>query len=115
MCTENPVSIFAIYHPKAFFDNVEAGNRNGIGMDINVRDWLESLGLGEYAAAFEENYNDGQVLAHLTADDLKEIGVSAVGHRRRLLEAIKKLAQGDQSDNLAVNEFDDTPSITKHD
>ena len=60
-------------------------------MEIDVSAWLESLGLGEYAAAFEENFVDGQVLKHLTADDLKDIGVAAVGHRRKLLEAIAKL------------------------
>ena len=62
-------------------------------MEIDVRTWLEGLGLGEYAAAFEENFVDGQVLAHLTADDLKDIGVTAVGHRRKLLEAIAKLSE----------------------
>ena len=62
-------------------------------MEIKIRTWLESIGLGEYAAAFEENHIDGQVLAHLTADDLKDIGIIAVGHRRKLLEAISALAQ----------------------
>ena len=62
-------------------------------MEIDIRSWLEGLGLGEYAAAFEENCVDGQVLAHLTADDLKDIGVIAVGHKRKLLEAIAALKQ----------------------
>ncbi len=60
-------------------------------MEIDVRTWLEDLGLGEYADAFEENFVDGLVLSHLTVEDLKDIGVTAVGHRRKLLEAIAKI------------------------
>ncbi|WP_170560607.1 adenylate/guanylate cyclase domain-containing protein [Ruegeria atlantica] len=60
-------------------------------MEIDVRTWLEDLGLGEYADAFAENFVDGHVLAHITVEDLKDIGVTAVGHRRKLLEAIAKI------------------------
>jgi SAM domain (Sterile alpha motif) len=48
-------------------------------MDIVV--WLRSLGLGKYEAAFRENEIDETVLPNLTADDLKELGVTALGHR----------------------------------
>ena len=58
-------------------------------MDIVV--WLRSLGLGKYEAAFRENDIDETVLPNLTADDLKELGVSALGHRRKLLDAIAAL------------------------
>jgi SAM domain (Sterile alpha motif) len=54
-------------------------------MDIVV--WLRSLGLGKYEAAFRENEIDEAVLPNLTAEDLKELGVTALGHRRRLLDA----------------------------
>ena len=47
-------------------------------MDIVV--WLRSLGLGEYEAAFRENEIDERVLPNLTAEDLKDIGVSIVGY-----------------------------------
>lgn len=83
-------------------------------MSIDVRDWLEGLGLGEYASAFEENYIDGQVLAHLTADDLKEIGVAAVGHRRRLLEAITNLGQDDEPNNSVGKELNEAPATIQH-
>jgi class 3 adenylate cyclase len=70
-------------------------------MDIVV--WLRSLGLGKYEAAFRENEIDETVLPNLTAEDLKELGVSALGHRRKLLDAIAALrgdtsAQGPSSD-----------------
>ena len=58
---------------------------------MDVAAWLESLGLDQYAQAFADNAVDAAVLASLTADDLKELGVAAVGHRRRLLEAIAAL------------------------
>jgi SAM domain (Sterile alpha motif) len=58
-------------------------------MDISA--WLEGLGLGQYKQAFHDNAVDANVLPQLTGEDLKEIGVTAVGHRRKLLEAIALL------------------------
>jgi SAM domain (Sterile alpha motif) len=52
-------------------------------MDIVV--WLRSLGLGKYEAAFRENEIDETVLPSLTHEILKELGVTAVGHRLKLL------------------------------
>ena len=84
-------------------------------MEIDIRAWLEGLGLGEYFVAFEENRVDGQVLAHLTADDLKDIGVTAVGHRRKLLEAIASLGADDQPDEaVAVGAQDPGVIAQKH-
>jgi class 3 adenylate cyclase len=59
---------------------------------MDVGGWLRNLGLGKHAAAFHENAIDEQVLRHLTAEDLKEIGVATVGDRRKLLAAIAELA-----------------------
>src|ERR1700691_6403050 len=58
---------------------------------MNVADWLRALGLEQYEAAFHENDVDAEVLPTLTADELKDIGVSSIRHRRRLLEAIAAL------------------------
>jgi class 3 adenylate cyclase/predicted ATPase len=58
-------------------------------MDVGA--WLRSLGLEQYEAAFRENEIDNSVLPNLTADDLKELGVAALGHRRKLLDAIAAL------------------------
>ena len=58
-------------------------------MDLGI--WLRSLGLEQYEAAFRDNAIDEAVLPSLTADDLKDLGVGAVGHRRRLLDAIANL------------------------
>ena len=58
-------------------------------MDIVV--WLRSLGLGKYEAAFRENDIDETVLPSLTHETLKDLGVTSVGHRLKLLEAIAAL------------------------
>jgi predicted ATPase/class 3 adenylate cyclase len=58
---------------------------------MELGSWLRSLGLGQYEAAFRENEIDDTVLSSLTAEDLKDLGVSIVGHRRKLLDAIAAL------------------------
>ena len=58
---------------------------------MDVGGWLRSLSLGQYEAAFHDNAIDAEVLHELTADDLKDLGVSLVGHRRQLLAAIAAL------------------------
>src|SRR5580704_14622662 len=56
-----------------------------------LADWLERLGISEYAERFAENKIDVSVLRHLTDQDLKDIGV-ALGHRRKILAAIAEFA-----------------------
>ena len=58
-------------------------------MDIVV--WLRSLGLGKYEAVFRENEIDETVLPSLTEEHLKQLGVTALGHRLKLLDAIAAL------------------------
>jgi class 3 adenylate cyclase len=58
-------------------------------MDVMV--WLRSLGLGKYEAAFRENEIDETLLPSLTEEHLKQLGVTALGHRVKLLEAIAAL------------------------
>ena len=58
-------------------------------MDVAV--WLRGLGLEQYAPAFRANEIDGRTLPKLTAEDLKDLGVTLVGHRRLLLDAIAAL------------------------
>jgi len=58
-------------------------------MDVAV--WLRGLGLERYATAFSDNDVDAAVMPRLTADDLIALGVTSVGHRRKLLDAIAAL------------------------
>ena len=55
---------------------------------MDVADWLNRLGLPQYIEAFRGNDVSPGLLKKLTADDLKEIGVGSVGHRRQILAAV---------------------------
>src|SRR4029450_88736 len=57
---------------------------------VGIAEWLESIGLGEYAQRFAENAIDRSTLRDLTEHDLKDLGV-LLGHRRKLLRAIAEL------------------------
>ncbi|KAG6746224.1 hypothetical protein POTOM_050754 [Populus tomentosa] len=68
--------------------------RCGGGGEDGVRIWLNSLGLGRYAPVFEIHEVDDEVLPKLTLEDLKDMGISAVGSRRKMFCAIQKLGKG---------------------
>lgn len=59
-----------------------------------VRVWLNQLGLGRYAPVFEIHEVDDEVLPMLTLEDLKDMGINAVGTRRKMFCAIQKLNRG---------------------
>src|SRR5436853_3020938 len=58
---------------------------------MDVAEWLRRLGLEQYVPAFHANDIDEEVLRRLTSEDLRELGVTSIGHRRRLLDAIAAL------------------------
>ena len=60
---------------------------------MDVGDFLRELGLQQYEAAFRDNRIGIQVLPKLTAEDLKDLGVTLVGDRRLLLDAIVALRE----------------------
>jgi len=57
-----------------------------------IADWLQKLGLGQYAQRFAENDISFGILLDLTDQDLKELGVASLGHRRQLLSVIAGLS-----------------------
>ena len=59
---------------------------------MDLGGWLRGLGLGQYEANFRDNKVNADLLPRLTNDDLKDIGVSALGDRLQLLDAIATLA-----------------------
>lgn len=75
---------------------------------MDVREWLRGLGLERYEAAFRENEIDAKVLPSLTAEDLKELGVKALGHRRVLLDAIAALRAEKDGERAAARSSLDT-------
>jgi SAM domain (Sterile alpha motif) len=80
-------------------------NREG---QVEVGAWLSGLGLDRYKQAFEDNAIDFALLPKLTADDLRDIGITAVGHRRKLLEAIAAL----QESSRASTQKSDAPTTS---
>src|SRR5436309_3779013 len=76
---------------------------------MDLGGWLRSLGLGQYEAAFRENAIDDTVLPNLTAEDLKDLGVAIVGHRRKLLDAIAAM----RADASAKAPLDALPPIER--
>ena len=73
-----------------------------------VADWLEKLGLGQYAQRFAENDIDFALLTKLHRRDLKELGVTSLGHRKRLLEAIAERTAATPSPTPAEPKVQDT-------
>jgi class 3 adenylate cyclase len=73
---------------------------------MDVAAWLRGLALEQYAPAFHDNDVDGEVLSELTADDLISIGVTSVGHRRKLLAAIAAL-KSETASTLAADTSDE--------
>lgn len=67
---------------------------NRSGSEDGVRIWLNSIGLGRYAPVFEIHEVDDEVLPMLTLEDLKDMGINAVGSRRKMYCAIQKLGKG---------------------
>ncbi|KAL0357705.1 UNVERIFIED_CONTAM: hypothetical protein Scaly_1456200 [Sesamum calycinum] len=62
--------------------------------NVGVREWLIGMGLVRYAPVFEIHEVDDEVLPMLTLEDLKDMGINAVGSRRKMYSAILKLRKG---------------------
>ena len=67
-------------------------NKAPAGTMQQIADWLQNIGLGQYAQRFAENDITFAILPHLTDQDLKELGVTSLGHRRQLLLAIAEIS-----------------------
>jgi class 3 adenylate cyclase len=69
---------------------------------VDIATWLRQLGLEQYEASFHANEINASVLPRLTAEDLKDLGVTLIGHRRRLLDAIAALMREPATDIVGV-------------
>src|ERR1700733_13649605 len=85
---------------------------SGEGAIMDLDSGLRSLGLEKYEAAFRENEINERVLPSLTAEDLKELGVTALGHRRILLDAIAALRS--KTSEPPSGELNTSPSAQSH-
>jgi hypothetical protein len=78
---------------------------------MDVGEWLRGLSLGKYEETFRANAIDADLLPRLTGDDLKEIGVSPLGDRLRLLDAIAALAGAKSPADVLVSKSKD-PAVS---
>src|ERR1700726_4211701 len=78
---------------------------------MDIAAWLQGLGLERYVPAFRDNDVDAEVLPELTAEDLISIGVTSVGHRRKLLAAIAAVGAANvaQPPTLPIAPADGSP------
>ena len=67
----------------------------------SIQRWLATLGLAQYVTDFERNDIDLSLLSKLTDQDLKDLGVQSLGHRKKLLEAIAELKAGDAPESAS--------------
>jgi len=77
---------------------------------LNIELWLNNLDLSEYIDVFKEESIDMEVLPELTSDDLKEIGVTKLGHRKIILKAISELKK--EPNNKALNDTQEKDKLT---
>src|SRR5512139_4093509 len=75
---------------------------------MDVGGWLRNLGLGQYESAFIENAIDTDVLSELTEGDLEKLGIP-LGHRKRLIKAIKAMAGGSPSALITSEDGEKAP------
>jgi class 3 adenylate cyclase len=78
---------------------------------MDIAAWLDGLGLQQYEPVFRNNDIDSAVLPSLTAEDLRDLGITSIGHRRRLLEAIAALREGGRAAAVAL--VADVPPIAE--
>src|SRR5262252_6589524 len=81
---------------------------------MDVAAWLRGLGLEQYVQLFRDNDIDAEILSGMTAEDLKELGISSFGHRRRLLNAITALGGAPATRDVAQSAMSVTSAPVSH-
>src|SRR2546421_6918127 len=85
--------------------------------NTNLAEWLGRHGLGQYAKSFAENNIEYPLLPDLTENDLEKLGVSSLGHRKKLLRAIEALKESRQPARVTTSASTATvapPSVERH-
>ena len=71
---------------------------------MNIAQWLEEIGFGNYSELFEENGIDASILSELTNDDLKDIGIARLGDRKKILLAAASAAVSSDDDSATSSQ-----------
>ena len=86
------IGISILGHRKQLLSAIANLKESGWNPDWDTKYWLESLGLVEYHELFVSNAADTKdSILLLSEDDLKEIGISVLGHRKKIVESIAAL------------------------
>jgi hypothetical protein len=80
----------------------------------HIADWLEKLGMSEYAQRFGENHIDESIIRELTDQDLKDLGVVSLGHRRKMLRAIRDLGNASVATTAPTAPVETEPTRQDH-
>jgi hypothetical protein len=80
-----------------------------------ISEWLEKLGMPEYAQHFAENDIDFLILGDLTDQDLEKIGIKSLGHRRKILRSIAELGDSGKAIQRAPVSAETTPPAMPRD
>src|SRR5215472_13940338 len=80
----------------------------------DLAEWLGRHGLGQYAKIFAENNIDYSVLPDLTERDLEKLGISSLGHRKKLLRAIEALRPPTGTTKAVSSATVVPPSLVQH-
>ena len=78
---------------------------------MDIKSWLNELGLSEYATSFSKHEIDLKMIPELTDDDLKELGIIKLGHRKKVLKAIFDLSSG-RVDTISISSTKPLPSLS---
>ena len=79
-----------------------------------IRKWLESIGLGQYADAFEANDIDMDLLKQVDDQVLKDTGVASAGHRLRIEVSSSNFPRFDRNLNTGGNNYDEDKGVLAH-
>jgi class 3 adenylate cyclase len=79
-------------------------------MILDIDNWLRAMGLGQYAELFRDNDIDMGLVSRLTSEDLKDMGIASLGHRKKLLDAIAALETKPAGSAAATPQFSATRS-----
>jgi len=110
------IDLIARVNPAAIIQQEEAME---IHKNVNnwtcseVVTWLEKHGLGQYTESFLENEINGEILLHLNATDINDLGIKKIGHRKIIEIEIKKLNEQDNIISISTNNTQIIPPLSQ--
>uniref|UniRef100_A0A674N463 CASK interacting protein 1 n=1 Tax=Takifugu rubripes TaxID=31033 RepID=A0A674N463_TAKRU len=80
----------------------------------NLGEWLSAIGLSQYHQVLVQNgYENIEFITDITWEDLQEIGITKLGHQKKLMLAVKRLAEMQRSSEGRTSLKKKPPPITQ--